>query len=63
MNEIREELARIRNITRRIKSTSANGEKRIDEILPYLHHDEFETVERLKNYFKTICDLTEEIID
>lgn len=63
MKEIREELARMRNITRRIKSTSVNGVKRIDEILPYLHHDEFEIVENLKVYFKAIHDLAEEIIE
>lgn len=62
MNEVREEFARMRNVTRNIKKTAVNGMKKIDEILPYLHHDEFEIVENLKVYFKAIHDLTEEIV-
>ena len=63
MKEIWEELARMRNIARRIKSTSVNGVKRIDDILPALCEDEFETVENLKIYFKAIHDLADELVN
>ena len=63
MKEIREEFARMRNIARRIKSTSVNGVVKIDDILPMASEGESLSVENLKIYFKAIHDLAEEIID
>ena len=63
MKEVREEMARMRNIARRIKSTAVNGVIRIDDILPMASEGEGLSVENLKVYFKAIHDLAEEIID
>ena len=63
MKEVREEMARMRNIARRIKSTAVNGVIRIDDILPMASEGESLSVENLKVYFKAIHDLAEEIID